>query len=136
MPLHSYLARCTGLLSNASTCSTPRAASVAVQTRPYPTTLDYDVYMSCYRWLLLESIVGTSQVGVNRPDVPNGLDTVEFTMQVAANNSQTTARVFAHGINSTLALQPEQGMLLAFCCVRSSAYQCQKMQMHHFKING
>ena len=90
--------------------------------------------MSCCRWLLLESIVGTSQVGVNRPDVPNGLDTVEFTMQVAANNSQTTARVFAHGINSTLALQPEQGMLLTFCCLRSSAYQCQKLQMHHFKI--
>ena len=68
--------------------------------------------MSHCRWLLLESIVGTSKLGVNRPTNPEGLDTVEFTMQVAANNSQTTARVFAHGINSTLALQPEQGMLL------------------------
>lgn len=61
-------------------------------------------------WLLLESYVGTSEVGVNRPTNPYGLDTVEFTMQAAANNSQTTARVFAHGVNSSLALQPEQGV--------------------------
>ncbi|KAL3145865.1 hypothetical protein ABBQ38_015235 [Trebouxia sp. C0009 RCD-2024] len=57
-------------------------------------------------WLLLESVVGTS---TGRPTNPYGLDTVDFTMQAAANNSQTTARVFAHGVNSTLALQPEQG---------------------------
>lgn len=64
--------------------------------------------MICFRWLLLESVVGTS---TGRPTNPYGLDTVDFTMQAAANNSQTTARVFAHGVNSTLALQPEQGAL-------------------------
>nr|QOL01200.1 putative extracellular protein TR9_011b [Trebouxia lynnae] len=58
-------------------------------------------------WLLLESAVGTL---IDSPMNPYGLDTVDFTMEVAANNSQTTARVFAHGINSTLALQPEQGV--------------------------
>lgn len=57
-------------------------------------------------WLLLESVVGTI---VDPPTNPYNLSPVDFTFQAAANNSLTTARVFAHGINSTLALQPEQG---------------------------
>ena len=80
----------------------------------------------CHRWLLLESVVGTS---TDRPTNPYGLDTVEFTMQAAANNSQTTARVFAHGVNSTMALQPEQGAL-QFVQVRS----VQTMLLKHFWI--
>lgn len=60
---------------------------------------------SC-RWLLLESVLGTI---VDPPTNPYGLSPVDFTFAVAANNSQTTARVFAHGINSTVVLQPEQG---------------------------
>lgn len=58
-------------------------------------------------WLLLESVVGTL---VDPPTNPFGLSPVDFTFSVAANNSQTTARVFAHGINSTVVLQPQQGV--------------------------
>lgn len=58
-------------------------------------------------WLLLESVVGSL---VDPPTNPFGLSPVDFTFEVAANNSQTTARVFAHGINSTVALQPQQGV--------------------------
>lgn len=58
-------------------------------------------------WMLLETVVGTSN---NRPNNPFGLNQVDFTMQVAANNSQTTVRMFGHGVNSTMALQPEQGV--------------------------
>lgn len=57
-------------------------------------------------WLLLESVVDTI---VDPPTNPYGLSPVDFTFAAAANNSLTTARVFAHGINSTLALQPTQG---------------------------
>ena len=48
---------------------------------------------------------------IDPPTNPFGLSPVDFTFAVAANNSQTTARVFAHGINSTVVLQPEQGRL-------------------------
>lgn len=58
-------------------------------------------------WLLLESVLGTI---IDPPTNPYGLSPVDFTFAVAANNSQTTARVFAHGINSTVVLQPEQGV--------------------------
>ena len=84
-----------------------------------------DHSLSC-SWLLLESVVGTL---IDPPTNPFGLSPVDFTFAVAANNSQTTARVFAHGINSTVVLQPQQGRLclytlpvilpstcLRFCC--------------------
>ena len=73
--------------------------------RTYLLRRSYVLVLSC-RWLLLESVVGTL---VDAPTNPYDLNTVDFTFQVAANNSQTTARVFAHGINSTMALQPTQG---------------------------
>lgn len=60
----------------------------------------------CCRWMLLETVVGTSN---NLPNNPLGLNQVDFTMQAAVNNSQTTVRMFGHGVNSTMALQPEQG---------------------------
>ncbi|KAL3136290.1 hypothetical protein ABBQ32_007295 [Trebouxia sp. C0010 RCD-2024] len=58
-------------------------------------------------WMLLETVVGTSN---NLPNNPLGLNQVDFTMQAAVNNSQTTVRMFGHGVNSTMALQPEQGV--------------------------
>ncbi len=58
---------------------------------------------------------------IDPPTNPFGLSPVDFTFSVAANNSQTTARVFAHGINSTVVLQPEQG---EHCLADISAPSC------------
>lgn len=38
-----------------------------------------------------------------------GMDTVQYTFKTAADNGFTVARVFAHGVNATLALQTSPG---------------------------
>ena len=39
----------------------------------------------------------------------NGMDAVDYTFSEAAANGMTVVRLFGHGINSTLALQPAPG---------------------------
>lgn len=45
----------------------------------------------------------------------NGLDAVQYTFAQAAKDGQTVVRVFAHGINETLALQEAPGMQHSLC---------------------
>jgi len=86
----------------------PGMHSVLSPQAPLQTAYEYKqrFFRCACRWLLLESVVGTI---IDPPTNPFGLSPVDFTFSVAANNSQTTARVFAHGINSTVVLQPQQG---------------------------
>lgn len=42
--------------------------------------------------------------------LPTGVDPVQWTFSTAAQNGFTVARVFAHGVNATLALQSSPGM--------------------------
>lgn len=57
------------------------------------------------RWELMESAAGIA----NFTEV-NGMDAVHYTFSEAAANGMTVVRMFGHGINSTLALQPSPGM--------------------------
>ena len=41
--------------------------------------------------------------------LPTGVDPVQWTFSTAAQNGFTVARVFAHGVNATLALQTSPG---------------------------
>lgn len=50
-----------------------------------------------------------SAAGVANFSMVDDLDAVEYTFAQAAKDGQTTVRIFAHGINSTLPLQPSPG---------------------------
>ena len=45
---------------------------------------------------------------------PGNMDAVQHTFSIAAESGFTVARVFAHGVNSTLALQMSPGVFLDF----------------------
>ncbi|KAK9802579.1 hypothetical protein WJX73_007058 [Symbiochloris irregularis] len=56
-------------------------------------------------WELMESAAGVANFSM-----VGDLDAVEYTFSQAAKDGQTTVRIFAHGINSTLPLQPSAGV--------------------------
>ena len=45
---------------------------------------------------------------------PGNMDATQHTFSIAAESGFTVARVFAHGVNSTLALQMSPGVFLDF----------------------
>ncbi len=56
--------------------------------------------------MLMESAAGLAYQPCS---LPTGVDPVQWTFSTAAQNGFTVARVFAHGVNATLALQPSPG---------------------------
>ena len=56
--------------------------------------------------MLMEAAAGLAYIPCMFPD---NMDAVQHTFSVAAESGFTVARVFAHGVNSTLALQMSPG---------------------------
>ena len=63
------------------------------------------------RWMLMEAAAGLAYIPCT---FPGNMDAVQHTFSIAAESGFTVARVFAHGVNSTLALQMSPGGYLDF----------------------